>query len=132
MSYQPTNWKNGDVITADKLNHMEDGIVDGSDGNSVFNVSKIYDEQIGAIVFDKTWQEIYDASKNGALVVVLNDVEETNYMFSGKEIVCTIVYQAHTVPEYILYTTSIDGGRQTTTIYGCDSSADFPHEWRND
>lgn len=26
MSYNKTTWQNGDVITADKLNHMEDGI----------------------------------------------------------------------------------------------------------
>lgn len=26
MSYTPTDWKTGDVITADKLNNMESGI----------------------------------------------------------------------------------------------------------
>ena len=30
MSYTPTNWQNGDVITAEKLNHMEDGIASSS------------------------------------------------------------------------------------------------------
>lgn len=25
MSYTPTNWTNGDVITAEKLNHLEGG-----------------------------------------------------------------------------------------------------------
>ena len=29
MSYTPTEWATGDVITADKLNNMEDGIVKG-------------------------------------------------------------------------------------------------------
>ena len=29
MAYTPTNWQTGDVVTADKLNHMEDGIASG-------------------------------------------------------------------------------------------------------
>lgn len=29
MSYTPTDWKTGDVITAEKLNNMESGIVSG-------------------------------------------------------------------------------------------------------
>ena len=29
MSYTPTDWKTGDIITADKLNNMEGGIVAG-------------------------------------------------------------------------------------------------------
>ena len=28
MAYTPTNWKTGDVITAEKLNNMESGIAD--------------------------------------------------------------------------------------------------------
>ena len=31
MSYTPTDWKTGDVITAEKLNNMESGIVDATD-----------------------------------------------------------------------------------------------------
>ncbi len=26
MAYSPTTWETGDVITADKLNHIEEGI----------------------------------------------------------------------------------------------------------
>lgn len=29
MSYEKTTWKKGDVITAEKLNKIEDGIADG-------------------------------------------------------------------------------------------------------
>lgn len=34
MSYEKQNWATGDIITADKLNHMEDGIA-GAD-NSIY------------------------------------------------------------------------------------------------
>ncbi len=32
MSYEPTNWKTGDVITAEKLNKLEDGVASGGSG----------------------------------------------------------------------------------------------------
>jgi len=37
MSYTPTTWENGDVITAEKLNHMEDGISNADKGALVVN-----------------------------------------------------------------------------------------------
>ena len=55
MSYEKQNWKNGDVITESKLNHMEDGIAGG--GVLVVNATM----EGATITFDKTWQQIYDA-----------------------------------------------------------------------
>lgn len=34
--YTKTEWKNGDVITADKLNNMEDGIAGGSGSSKTY------------------------------------------------------------------------------------------------
>lgn len=34
MSYEKQTWQTGDVITAEKLNHMEDGIASGGGGGS--------------------------------------------------------------------------------------------------
>lgn len=31
MDYTKTNWQNGDIITAEKLNHIEDGIANNSE-----------------------------------------------------------------------------------------------------
>jgi hypothetical protein len=50
MAYEPTNWKAGDVVTAAKLNKMEQGIA---------NAVLIVHDNDG--VLDKTWQEIHDA-----------------------------------------------------------------------
>lgn len=36
MSYTPTEWKTGDVITAEKLNNMESGIGDNASLNIIF------------------------------------------------------------------------------------------------
>lgn len=39
MGYEPTNWKTGDVITAEKLNKLEDGV--GNAGGSGVSFIKI-------------------------------------------------------------------------------------------
>ena len=55
MSYTPTTWATGDVITATKLNNMEQGIASaGGGGPIVVDVSE-------SGVLSKTWQEISDA-----------------------------------------------------------------------
>lgn len=54
MSYEPTNWKDGDLVTSAKLNKLEQGVANG-DGIFIVHVNT----QTGAL--DKTWQEIYDA-----------------------------------------------------------------------
>lgn len=55
MSYEKNTWNKGDVITANKLNHMEDGIADG--GVLFINI----ENNDNSYVMDKTWQQIYDA-----------------------------------------------------------------------
>lgn len=42
MSYTPTNWQNGDVITAEKLNHLEGG-VEAAGGGEPFSIVFTYD-----------------------------------------------------------------------------------------
>lgn len=68
MAYIKQNWQNGDVITADKLNHMEDGIAEGGSGGGVFVVNFTYDEQTNKCTADKTLQEIETASLSGPVI----------------------------------------------------------------
>lgn len=56
MSYTKQTWETGDVITDDKLNHMEDGI---ATGGGVLVVNGTIDGN--TMTLDKTWQEIHDA-----------------------------------------------------------------------
>ena len=53
MSYEPTNWKDGDLVTSAKLNKIEQGIAAGG-GVLIVHVDKNK-------TLDKTWQEIHDA-----------------------------------------------------------------------
>lgn len=62
MSYEPTNWKAGDVVTSAKLNKLEQGVAAGS---GVLVVHMTVDDATSIGTLDKTWQEIYDAAQNG-------------------------------------------------------------------
>lgn len=64
MSYAPTEWKTGDIITAEKLNNMESGIVGSA---KVLFVSS--DDETG--LYNKTWNEIKNALSDGVLCLVV-------------------------------------------------------------
>jgi len=66
MAYTKHTWTTGEVITAGRLNNMEDGI---ADAGGVMVISNTYDKQADLITLDKTWQEIYDAMARGKLCV---------------------------------------------------------------
>ena len=68
MSYEKQNWKNGDVITESKLNHMEDGI---AGGGGVLVVNATTEGQTTTL--DKTWHEIDTAYKGGFNVIIVVD-----------------------------------------------------------
>ena len=72
MSYTPTEWKKGDVITATKLNKIENGIADASGGNSgVLKITLTYDSTAddGSYTCDKTCAEISAFLTAGGVVV---------------------------------------------------------------
>ena len=61
MSYEKQNWKTGDTITAEKLNHIEEGIEKG-----YFQlVEIIYDESTDKYRLNKTYSEINELLING-------------------------------------------------------------------
>lgn len=53
MSYEPTNWQAGDIVTSAKLNKLEQGVANGG------GILIVHSDENG--ILDKTWQEIYDA-----------------------------------------------------------------------
>ena len=56
MSYEPTNWKDGDLVTSAKLNKIEQGIAAGS---GILIAHRTDSKETSTL--DKTWQEIHDA-----------------------------------------------------------------------
>jgi hypothetical protein len=69
MSYNKTNWKTGDIVTAEKLNNIENGISDG--GTLIVHFVKTYNSDTGktTVTSDKTSIEIAEALESGQTVL---------------------------------------------------------------
>ena len=83
MSYVKNSWKSGDIITATKLNHMEDGIAAGGSGSESsqvvidFVVNREQDAETGDVVYlidsvSKTPLEVSSLIASGATSVIGN------------------------------------------------------------
>ena len=70
MSYTPTEWKSGDVVTSQKLNKMEAGIA-AAGGGGVLVVHAYWDAGETGATLDKTYAEIHTAIQNGPVFVYL-------------------------------------------------------------
>lgn len=77
MSYTPTQWQTGDTITAEKLNHMEDGIAAAASGGGSSNVLIVHgtidpsgEGQEFPMTIDKTADEIVAAEYSVLIVDV--------------------------------------------------------------
>ena len=77
MSYTPTEWKSGDVITSEKLNNLEQGVADASGGGGGGGTLVVEKTLVGeGYALGETWQTIYDAAKSGKAVLLRNVYEE--------------------------------------------------------
>lgn len=73
MSYTPTEWQTGDIITAEKLNNMESGIA----GTVIsFNIEFFRDEEEGVsrIILFASPAEVQAAYQAGAIVIAKGDL----------------------------------------------------------
>lgn len=68
MNYEKQVWASGDIITADKLNHMEDGIDNA--GNERFNISQ-----------DNVFASTISSSVQQAVQQVIAQNDSKQYMF---------------------------------------------------
>ena len=82
MSYDKQTWANGDVITAEKMNHIESGIED-ADGEGSVNVFIVhFNKQDGEFVADKTTAEANSALEEGKVVIgIINTGDSLNYVY---------------------------------------------------
>ena len=103
MSYTPTNWATGDVITAAKLNKLEQGVA--SAGGVL-----IATDTNGTL--DKTWQELYDAPF--AVIKMNEDGEMYTFPVFG-------LYEDS--GEYVVTAT---GGTGQVIGYSSSSASGFP------
>ena len=101
MSYIPTNWNTGDIVTSEKLNHIEDGVKDAYVMMNVGNVTLNLSSVSGTL--DKTWQEIFDAVSNGNICYFTGTDE--NYDYYKKIFIVKEVYRDENLRHpYVVYT----------------------------
>lgn len=85
MAYEKQVWNCGDTITADKMNHIEQGIENASSGDALF-VKYDHSETEGRTTtyyFDKTWQEVHDALVAGRAVTANAILQDTMGITDG-------------------------------------------------
>lgn len=107
MAYEKQTWAKGDVVTAAKLNHVEQGIADS--GGLVV-------KQDAEGVLDKTFTEIWNAYAGGRFVVVFDDTNE------GEECGNTVIFMGRAD---LMLETSGD-----STFYA-ETADDYPVFYKN-
>lgn len=85
MAYEKQTWECGETITAEKLNHIENGIADASSGggggtSEPFVLEKVSEES--SIRFNKTFGEIKEAFNSGKSIWVLDAIFEEGNMYA--------------------------------------------------
>lgn len=90
MAYVKNTWATGDVISAEKLNNIENGVESAEQGGS--NLFAITVSGDGAFdhTLNKTWQEIYDAFLAGKTCIITGDDEDS--IFSNNSYLVCKVY----------------------------------------
>ena len=97
MAYTPTNWKNGDTITAEKLNHAEEGIKNAFSPYVVtFETSDLQN-----FTCDRTFEEIESAYKEHPMIGLLKVnhavlKQQAILFFSGGDAVRGFVFERNT------------------------------------
>lgn len=121
MAYTKQTWATGDTITADKLNHLEDGVA-GAGG--VMVVGATFDESTNKTTLDHTWQEI-NAALSAGIPCFSHDVS-----VEGESSLCPIIrtnsastaYSVQIIDQYsgelTNYKTSSPDGYPSTDSFG--------------
>ena len=94
MTYQKQTWITGETITAQKLNHMEDGIKNRY-GQLIVHVA--YDEADNVMRLDKTVREMMQSVNTGAILVTIEEAE--NYI----QYIYDNLIQAHIEPGHYIF-----------------------------
>ena len=75
MAYTPTDWQTGDVVTAEKLNKLENGVAGGGSGNLIATLT--YNSADAYYTLDKSWRDIKNALDAGGIVIAKDVYEES-------------------------------------------------------
>ena len=102
MSYTPTTWTTGDVITAAKLNNMEQGIASaggGGGGGLVVEFTRTTEPR--GLISNKTWLEIHNALTSMPVSVVFNLDTVGDYNSMHQHVIDSIYYDDEDYNYYV-------------------------------
>ena len=109
MAYTPKVWACGDTITANDLNHIEEGIAKSSGGGTseplMVNYTHTEDHMR---YFDKTWQQVHDAYMNGQPVIF--DANDDDGIVFEAVIGCGPTYEAPVETKSVNYLADSEDG----------------------
>ena len=126
MSYTPTQWQTGDTITAEKLNHIEQGLFETVDNVIILNdkaepfiVTLTPTAQDFSGTMDKTPKEIYDAYMAGRqirakMLGIYGDAKLNLWAFMTS---AELRYDPE-APEWGYYTSNIEVKFEFVLLYG--------------
>lgn len=115
MSYTPTQWQAGDVITSEKLNKLENGV---ASSNGVTFVQLV--EQIDKLELMMPASELYQALQNG-LVVVYQTVNSSTCLHY------VTMYFYNTGDPQNVYMFCLDYG-QDAQFFVATTGDEYPHD----
>ena len=121
MSYEKTTWETGDIVTAEKLNNLENGVASANGGSGVFvvNVTETYDEEMETTILthDADINDIMNAWYDGKLIKTVDvvvDLDDPTITYTYTQVygfcelkdlgdehsyVCAISYRPQYVPQ---------------------------------
>lgn len=124
MSYEPTNWKTGDVVTSAKLNKLEQGVVNSG---GFLKVTLSHDVQTQVDTMDKTWQEIHDALANGEYVILVNVYPEEHRASQLHIIEACYVPGLTSDSYYGVFAEQFSDNTFNLIRFTCATANDYPH-----
>lgn len=123
MNYEKQTWERGETISADKLNHIEEGVEQVSQNGGGMLVVKptgrtTQNGDYELIWQDKTWQEVDDALANGMMVILPSKVTANG----GHEVVFINMTNVFTSAPTHRIDTSLGSGGSNPPTYYADSA----------
>lgn len=129
MSYTPTTWVSGDVVTAEKLNKLEQAVASSGSAGTVLTFTCTN----GVFVGDLTWSELLTAINSGEAIILnfrisdsTSDPQSICLMIGSLELFSydlTVYQYSHKYTMYIKFLMIYSGEVVTQDIYGDNDNA---------
>lgn len=118
MSYTKNTWANGDIITAAKLNNMENGIADAGGFDAIFKCNSAYLNDIDEVTLEKGTYETLAAkflAEKPVTALVYGCHEDNGDFYSTTFCVQKVMYDSYVEGDPVIVVTftafsySVDG-----------------------